>query len=391
MPSTHASLEWLPRLKDLGDLEGRRVLVRTDFNVPLGRDEHGQIIVADDFRIRAALPTLEALLAMGATVVCCSHLGRPSGPGDASCRMDPVRAVLAELCPGVELLDNLRYEPGEKANDPAFVARLIAGFDAYVNEAFGVSHRAHASIVGPPRTLPSAAGRRLAEEVEVLTGLLADPARPFVAVLGGAKLHDKLGVVASLAKVADTVLVGGAMAFTFLAATGRAVGDSLVDPERVEDCRSLLDSASTIKLPSDVLALSPGATFAPGSAEGEVASFDGDLPDGWCGLDIGAASAATFAERLLGAATILWNGPMGAFEDERFAGGTRAVAKAAASSDAYSVVGGGDSARALAECGCASEISFVSTGGGASLAFLEHGDLPGLDALRHAPNARGQR
>ena len=181
------------------------------------------------------------------------------------------------------------------------------------------------------------------------------------------------------------------MAFTFLAATGRAVGDSLVDPERVEDCRSLLDSASTIKLPSDVLALSPGATFAPGSAEGEVASFDGDLPDGWCGLDIGAASAATFAERLLGAATILWNGPMGAFEDERFAGGTRAVAKAAASSDAYSVVGGGDSARALAECGCASEISFVSTGGGASLAFLEHGDLPGLDALRHAPNARGQR
>jgi phosphoglycerate kinase len=391
VPSTHASLEWLPRLKDLGDLEGRRVLVRTDFNVPLGRDEHGQIIVADDFRIRAALPTLEALLAMGATVVCCSHLGRPSGPGDASCRMDPVRAVLAELCPGVELLDNLRYEPGEKANDPAFVARLIAGFDAYVNEAFGVSHRAHASIVGPPRTLPSAAGRRLAEEVEVLTGLLADPARPFVAVLGGAKLHDKLGVVASLAKVADTVLVGGAMAFTFLAATGRAVGDSLVDPERVEDCRSLLDSASTIKLPSDVLALSPGATFAPGSAEGEVASFDGDLPDGWCGLDIGAASAATFAERLLGAATILWNGPMGAFEDERFAGGTRAVAKAAASSDAYSVVGGGDSARALAECGCASEISFVSTGGGASLAFLEHGDLPGLDALRHAPNARGQR
>ena len=166
MPSTHASLEWLPRLKDLGDLEGRRVLVRTDFNVPLGRDEHGQIIVADDFRIRAALPTLEALLAMGATVVCCSHLGRPSGPGDASCRMDPVRAVLAELCPGVELLDNLRYEPGEKANDPAFVARLIAGFDAYVNEAFGVSHRAHASIVGPPRTLPSAAGRRLAEEVD---------------------------------------------------------------------------------------------------------------------------------------------------------------------------------------------------------------------------------
>ena len=391
MPGSHASLEWLPRLEDLGDLDGRRVLVRTDFNVPLERDERGQLVVADDFRIRAALPTLEALRAKGATVVCCSHLGRPTGPDDASCRMDPVRDVLARLCPGVELLDNLRFEPGEKADDPVFVAQLIAGFDAYVNEAFGVSHRAHASIVGPPRTLPSAAGRRLAQEVEVLTGLLADPARPFVAVLGGAKIAEKLGVVASLPKVADTVLVGGAMAFTFFAAAGRAVGDSLIDPERMEDCRSLLDSATSIELPSDVLALSPGAAFGCGSTEGEIASFDGDLPDGWRGLDIGDASAVAFAARLLGAATILWNGPMGAFEDERFAGGTQTVARAAATSDAFSVVGGGDSARALAECGCASKISFLSTGGGASLAFLEHGDLPGLDALRHAPNARGQR
>jgi phosphoglycerate kinase len=384
-------LGWLPRLEDLGDVDGRRVLVRTDFNVPLGRDEHGRTVVADDFRIRTALPTLEALKAMGATVVCCSHLGRPSSADDELCAMDPVRDVLARLCPGVELLDNLRFEPGEKANDPAFVVRLTAGFDAYVNEAFGSSHRADASIVGPPRTLPSAAGRRLAEEVEVLSALLADPARPFVAVLGGAKIADKLGVVASLAKMADAVLVGGAMAFSFLAATGRGVGSSLVDPERIEDCRALLDSASSIELPSDVLALSPGAAFAPGSTEGEVAAFTGDLPHGWRGLDIGEVTASAFAARLRDAATILWNGPMGAFEDERFAGGTRTVAKAAATSSAFSVVGGGDSARALAECGCASEVSFLSTGGGASLAFLEHGDLPGLDALRHAPNARGQR
>ena len=390
MPGSHASLEWLPRLEDLGDLRGRRVLVRTDFNVPLERAD-GRYVVADDFRIRTAVPTLEALKARGAKVVCCSHLGRPSGPDDAACQMGPVRDALASLCPDVELLDNLRFEPGEKANDPAFVDRLTAGFDAYVNEAFGVSHRAHASIVGPPARLPSAAGLRLAREVEVLTGLLAEPARPFVAVLGGAKIADKLGVVASLAKVADTVLVGGAMAFTFLVATGRAVGASLFDPERIEDCRSLLDSASAIELPSDLLCLSPGATFASGSTEGEVATFAGDLPDGWCGLDIGEATAEAFAARLAGAATILWNGPMGAFEDERFAGGTQAVASATANSDAFSVVGGGDSARALAECGCASEVSFLSTGGGASLAFLEHGDLPGLDALRHAPNARGHR
>jgi phosphoglycerate kinase len=364
--------------------------VRTDFNIPLERAA-GRYVVADDFRIRMAVPTLEALKARGATVVCCSHLGRPSGPDDEACQMDPVRDALASLCPDVELLDNLRFEPGEKANDPAFVDRLTAGFDAYVNEAFGVSHRAHASIVGPPKRLPSAAGLRLAREVEVLTGLLAEPARPFVAVLGGAKIADKLGVVASLAKVADTVLVGGAMAFTFLVATGRAVGASLIDPDHIEDCRSLLDSATSIELPTDVNCLSPGAAFGSGSTEGEVASFEGDLPDGWRGLDIGDATAEAFAARLAGAATILWNGPMGAFEDERFAGGTQAVANATARSDAFSVVGGGDSARALAECGCASQVSFLSTGGGASLAFLEHGDLPGLDALRHAPNARGRR
>ena len=391
MAGLHASLEWLPRLEDLGDLDGRRVLVRTDFNVPLERDHAGRYVVADDFRIRTAVPTLEALKARGATVVCCSHLGRPTGPEDGACQMDPVRLALEELCPGVELLDNLRFEPGEKANDPEFVDRLVEGFDAYVNEAFGASHRAHASIVGPPSRLPSAAGLRLALEVEVLTGLLADPARPFVAVLGGAKVADKLGVVASLAKVADSVLVGGAMAFTFLASTGRAVGASLVDPNRIEDCRSLLDSATTIELPSDVLALSPGAAFGSGATDGEVASFDGDLPDGWRGLDIGEASAEAFASRLASAATILWNGPMGVFEDQRFAGGTRAVASAAASSSAFSVVGGGDSARALAECGCAAQVSFVSTGGGASLEFLERGDLPGLDALRHAPNSGGQR
>jgi phosphoglycerate kinase len=382
-----AGLAGLPLLDDLGVLRGRRVLVRVDFNVPLRGGAHGRVEVADDYRIRASVPTLEALVARGAEVVCCTHLGRPSGPDDPSGDLTPVRAALAELCPGVGLLENLRYDPGEPADDPGFVARLVDGFDAYVNDAFSVAHRAHASVVGPPRLLPSAAGVRLAEEVRVLTSLLAAPARPFVAVLGGAKIADKLGVVAAIARQADAVLVGGGMAFTFLAARGRAVGGSLLDADRLEECRAVLAAHDRVELPTDVVALSPGAPFGPGCAAGEVATFDGDLPDGWVGLDVGDVTAAAFAKELAGAATILWNGPMGAFEDERFARGTESVARATASSRAFSVVGGGDSERALAAAGLADEVSFVSTGGGAMLALLEHGDLPGLAALRGARNA----
>ncbi|HEV3212366.1 MAG TPA: phosphoglycerate kinase [Acidimicrobiales bacterium] len=383
-------LAGLPLLDDLGELRGRRVLVRVDFNVPLERTGDGWR-VADDYRIRASLPTLEWLVARGADVVCCTHLGRPSGPDDGGCQLAPVRAALEALCPGVDMLENLRFDPGEPGNHPGFVDRLVEGFDAYVNDAFSVAHRAHASVVGPPTRLPSAAGLRLAQEVEVLTDLVASPVRPFVAVLGGAKVADKLGAVAAVARVADVVLVGGGMAFTFLAAQGRRVGGSLLDATRLEECRAVLAASGHVELPSDVVALSPGAAYGPGETGGEVATFDGDLPDGWIGLDVGEATAAAFAKELAGAATILWNGPMGAFEDARFARGTDAVARATAASRAFSVVGGGDSERAVAASGLAEDVSFISTGGGAMLALLEHGDLPGLAALRAAPNARGRR
>jgi phosphoglycerate kinase len=384
-------LAGLPLLDDLGELDGRRVLVRVDFNVPLERTASGGWSVADDYRIRASLPTLEWLVARGATVVCCTHLGRPSGPDDGACQLTPVRDALEALCPGVALLENLRFDPGEPTNASGFVDRLVEGFDAYVNDAFSVAHRAHASVVGPPARLPSAAGLRLAEEVAVLTDLVAAPTRPFVAVLGGAKVADKLGAVAAVARAADVVLVGGGMAFTFLAAQGRGVGASLLDATRLEECRALLRSTGHVELPSDVVALSPGSPFGAGATGGEVATFEGDLPEGWTGLDVGERTAAAFAKELAGAATILWNGPMGAFEDARFSRGTDAVARATAASHAFSVVGGGDSERALSASGLASDVSFVSTGGGAMLALLEHGDLPGLAALRAAPNAHGRR
>lgn len=381
----------VPLLEDLGDLEGRHVLVRADLNVPLEPGPDGRPTVADDFRLRAALPTISWLEARGARVACCSHLGRPSASDDLRFSMAPVRDALRALSPHTEVLENLRLDPGEVANDPAFVDRLVKGFDAYVNDAFGVAHRIHASVVGPPTRLPSAAGRCLVREVEVLGSLLDRPPRPFVAVLGGSKIGEKLGVVEAICEVADAVLLGGAMAFSFLKATGRAVGDSLVDDRRVAACGQLLDTTSRLELPTDVVALSPGAPFGAGCTAGEVTVFDGDLPEGWRGLDIGHSTAAAYAKELAGAATILWNGPMGAFEDERFSSGTRAVASATADSGAFSVVGGGDSVRALAEAGLLDRISFVSTGGGAMLEFLEYRDLPALEALRGAPNAPGHR
>ena len=381
-----AALNGLPLLEDLGDIRGKRVLVRTDFNVPLKAGVDGPV-VADDFRIRAALPTLQWLVDQGATVVCASHLGRPEGVPDARYSMDPVARHLATLIPGVEVRENLRFDAGETQNDPSFVAQLVKGFDAYVNDAFGVSHRAHASVVGPPTVLPSAAGRLVENEVLTLGGLLSEPVRPFVAIVGGAKVADKLGVLQALSKVADSIIVGGGMAFTFLAAQGRAIGGSLFDPSRVADCLELLAHGAEILLPSDVVALSPGSSFGPGETAGEVQTFDGDIPEGWIGLDVGPESAARFAETIDGAGTVLWNGPMGAFEDGRFAAGTEAVGKAVAACNGSSVVGGGDSCRAIEEMGLVDQISFMSTGGGASLEFLEFGDLPALEALRRADNA----
>jgi phosphoglycerate kinase len=379
-------------LEDLPDVAGKKVLVRVDYNVPLDHQD-GRRIVADDYRIRTTLPTLHWLQERGAEVTVCSHLGRPDGAPDEQWSMGPVRERLAEICPGVELLDNLRFNPGEKANSPEFVDQLVEGFDAYVNEAFGVAHRAHASVVGPPSRLPSAAGRLLAKEVEVLGGLLTSPRRPFVVVLGGSKVGDKLGVLRALAKRADLVAVGGAMAFTFLAALGHDVGASMVDEDRIEDCRKLLHSRRTkFLLPTDVVALEPGGR-ALGATAAEIGNLadtkvlGADIPDGWQGLDIGPETAAAFAEAIGQAGTVFWNGPLGAFEDERFADGTHLVARAIAHCAGCTVVGGGDSVSAIDHLGLADKIDFVSTGGGASLSLLENGDLPALAALRGAPNA----
>ena len=372
----------VPQLEDLGDVAGKRVLVRCDFNVPI-RDG----AITDDLRIRAALPTLQWLQGQGATVTACSHLGRPKGEPDPKYSMDPVRARLAELAPGVELLENLRFDAGETGNDPAFVAKLVEGQDAYVNDAFGASHRSHASIVGPPLTLPSAAGRLLEKEVEVLLGLRNDPRRPFIAILGGSKVSDKLGVINALLEVCDGLIIGGGMCFTFLKAMGHQIGASLCEDDQVDTCKGLLASGATIHLPSDITALGPGGKIGDPSAGGEVRQFGRDLPDGWMGLDIGPGTAAEFTDVIAEARQVLWNGPMGVFEDPRFEAGTRTVAQAVADNRGFTVIGGGDSAAAAAQFGLADQIDHVSTGGGASLELIEQGDLPGLAALRGAPNA----
>jgi phosphoglycerate kinase len=372
----------VPQLEDLGDVEGRRVLLRADFNVPIADGE-----ITDDLRIRAALPTIEWLQSRGAHVTACSHLGRPKGAPDPRYDMRPVKERLDELAPGCDLLENLRFSPGETGNDPAFVDQLVAGQDLYVNDAFGVSHRAHASVVGPPARLPSAAGRTLAREIEVLLDLRTHPARPFVAVLGGSKVSDKLGVIRALLDIVDELIIGGGMCFTFLAAQGHPVGDSLFEPDQVDTCRELLATGAKLHLPSDVTALGPGGEIGHPEAGGEVRQLGTSVPAGWKGLDIGPGTAAEFCDVIAEARTLLWNGPMGVFEDDRFAAGTRTVAEAVAACRGFTVVGGGDSAAALAKFGLQGEVDHVSTGGGASLELLEQGDLPGIAALRGAPNA----
>jgi phosphoglycerate kinase len=376
----------LPVLEDLPSPEGKRVLLRVDFNVPIvdGR-------IQDDLRIRLPLETITWLLDHGVDrISACSHLGRPKGKPDPKYSMEPVRRRLAELLKHagadvdrVTVLENLRFDPGEEGNDPAFVDRLVEGQDLYVNDAFGAAHRAHASIVGPPQRLPSAAGRVLAHEVEVLDRLLHRADRPFVAILGGAKVSDKLGVIEALLERVDSLIVGGAMCFTFLKAQGHQVGASLVEENQVEACRRLLERGRDIALPTDITALSPGGAFGAGhQPTGEMRQFGVEIPDGWMGLDIGPGTAADFADRIAVARTVFWNGPMGVFEDPRFMAGTRTVAEAVAECRGFTVVGGGDSASAVAAFGLADRIDHISTGGGASLEFLEFGDLPGLEALR---------
>jgi phosphoglycerate kinase len=390
----------IPRLEDLPKLHGKIVLLRADFNVPLREGR-----VEDDLRIATVLPTLNWLHEQGAAVVACGHLGRPKGRVEAQYSMAPVASRLGELLgrevalapqvvgptassmaaslePGdVMLLENLRFERGETENSPALAVELCEMVDVYVNEAFGASHRAHASIVGPPVILPSAGGRLLFREVEVLSALLHDPKQPFVGVLGGAKVSDKLGVIGALLDKCETILIGGAMAFTFLAAQGSAVGDSLLEPEWIDRCKELL-ATGRVKVPVDVVIAQDISEDAPTRIVGARG-----IPDGWKGLDIGPETAAIFSDTIAGAANVLWNGPMGVFELEPFASGTRAVAEAVADCRGFTVIGGGDSAAAIAQFGLADRVDHVSTGGGASLELIEQGDLPGLAALRNGKKA----
>ena len=375
-------LRRLARLEDLPPVSGRRVLVRADLNAPLRETGTGGYEVSDDFRLRACVPTLTWLVERGAHVSVCSHLGRPRGKVDLRYSMTPVRERMATLAPGVEVMENLRFDPGEEANDPEFVRRLVEGFDYYVNDAFGACHRRHASIVGPPLLLPSVAGRLLEREVEALSRLLINPRRPFVAVLGGAKVADKLGLLTSLSQKVDQLFLGGAMCFTFLAALGHDVGASPSEPAFFDEARALL-SRYELQLPEDIVALSPDGSFALGKPpSGTVRTFGIDLLPGWRGADIGPATRASFGEVIARAGTVLWNGPMGVFEDPRFGEGTRSVAQAVASSQGFSVVGGGETAAAVHAFHLGQGIDHVSSGGGATLELIEKGDLPGLAALR---------
>ena len=391
------------RTVEAADVRGRRVLVRDDFNVPL--DEDGR--VTDDLRVRAAVPTLRWLVEQGARVICCSHLGRPKGERDDRYSLAPVVPVLSdhlgravrfvddvageqaqaaarELADGeVLLLQNLRFEPGETDNDPEFADRLAALAELYVDDAFGAAHRAHASVVGVAERLPAYAGYLLAGEVRELSRLLEDPDRPFVAVLGGSKVSDKLAVLDSLLGRVDALVIGGGMCFTFLAAQGLEVGDSLFEKDQVDAVRQLAARAEQegkrLLLPTDVVVADDYAE----DADSRTVPADG-IEAGWRGLDIGPETAEAFAEEIARARTVFWNGPMGVFEWEQFAAGTRRVAEAVAASDAYTVVGGGDSAAAVAELGLADRIDHLSTGGGGSLELLEGKTLPGVAAIPSA-------
>jgi phosphoglycerate kinase len=381
------------------DLAGRRVLVRVDFNVPL---DHARRIT-DDTRIRAALPTLRRLHEQGCSLVLAAHLGRPKGP-DPAFSLRPAADRLAELtgwdvtlAPGVAgeaeeglarglgagdvlMLENVRFEPGETRNDPALAQAYARLAEAYVDDAFGVAHRAHASNVGVVEHLgPSAAGLLLQREVETIGGILSDPPRPLVAIVGGAKVTDKIGVLNAFLARADAVLIGGAMCFPFLKAQGHEVGDSLCSDEDLGPARRVLDDPAArakLRLPSDLVL---GDRFA---ADAQRRELDGvDVPGGWMGLDVGPRTAAAYGAEIEAAGSVFWNGPMGAFELEPFSAGTRAVAEAVAACPGVTVVGGGDSAAALAQFGLEDRVTHLSTGGGATLELVEGKALPGVEAL----------
>jgi phosphoglycerate kinase len=389
-------------------VEGRRVLVRVDFNVPLANGE-----VEDDSRIRAAMGTIELLRKRGAALVLVSHLGRPKG-FDPALSMAPVAARLGQLLgaevtlapavvgPEVErmarqlgpgevlMLENSRFEPGEASNDPELARRLAALADLYVNDAFGAAHRAHASTEGVAHLLPAYAGLLLEREVRELTAVRDDPVHPLCVVLGGAKVTDKIGVMERFVEVADQVLVGGAMCFSFFRAQGVSTGDSLVEEEGVELASEVLQRARgcrcQLRLPVDLVIAD---RLDAKAARRELAGVE--VPDGWMGLDIGPRTAAGYAAAVGSAGTVFWNGPMGVFELEPFAAGTRAVAEAVAGASATTVVGGGDSAAALTRFGLADRIDWLSTGGGASLELMEGRKLPGVEALMDGSDVRGAK
>ncbi len=387
-------------LGELSDLHGKRVLVRVDFNVPLDRERR----VTDDTRIRSALPTIRYLRDRGARLVLVSHLGRPQGAdpalslAPAGLRLSELLGAPVSLAPAVVgpevtrlvealgsgdvlLLENVRFEPGETANDPELAAALAALADVYVNDAFGAAHRAHASTEGAARLLPErAAGLLLEREVETLRTLLEDPARPLVAVIGGAKVSDKIQVIDRFRQVADAILIGGAMAFPFLKAQGHAVGNSLCSDEdtalAAQTLASWAGSRAALKLPVDLVG---GAEF---SGEAKAVEIDGvDVADGLMGLDVGPRTVAEYAAAIGGAGTVFWNGPMGAFELAPFAAGTRGVAEAVAAAPGITVVGGGDSAAAIQQFGLAEQVTHLSTGGGAALELIEGKELPGVQVL----------
>jgi phosphoglycerate kinase len=382
-------------VRDL-DVGGKRVLVRVDFNVPVKDGE-----VTDDTRIRRALPTVRDLLERGGRPVLISHLGRPKGEPDPKYAMDPVAKRLQELLGapvqkldaavgpeveaaladapegGVTLLENSRFYPGETKNDPELAEGLASLAELYVNDAFGAAHRAHATTVGVAEKLPAAAGLLMQEELDYLDSVLRTPERPFVAILGGAKVSDKLGVIESLLGVADTLLIGGAMCFTFFKAQGFEVGNSLVEDDYLEVAKRLLGEAGEkLVLPVDVVV----AEAMEEGAEARVVSV-GEIPAGMMGLDVGPETVEAFRSYISGASTVFWNGPMGVFEIEAFAKGTEGIARAVAESEAVSVVGGGDSVAAVRKLGLEDEMSFISTGGGASLEYVEGKELPGVAVL----------
>jgi len=393
--------------KTIEDIEvrGKRVLVRVDFNVP--QDETGKI--TDDRRIRAALPTIQYLLRQGAKTILVSHLGRPKGKPEDKERftLKPVAERLSELlgkpvplapdCVGPEvekmvqamkdgdvlLLENVRFHPEEEKNDPEFAKQLAALAEVYVNDAFGTAHRAHASTEGVTKYLPGVAGYLMQREIEYLGGALANPKRPFIAVLGGAKVKDKIPVIENLVSKVDRLLIGGGMAYTFLKAQGKEIGQSLLDADSLDFCREMLAKAGDkILLPVDVV-VADGNPFekGPDGVQTRVVSVDA-IPADWQGVDIGPETQRRFAEAVKGAGTVVWNGPMGIFEFERFAVGTRAMAQALVDSGAVTIVGGGDSAAAVEQLGFAEKMTHISTGGGASLEFLEGRVLPGVAALQ---------